>query len=839
MLDPCVMFVSCLAEPTADFRRTQANLWSSSFSSTPAAPTCGPVEIGFSRIAPFQNADGCAAAASIGVDLSTTFGGGGPVTEVTAGGIPVSATTQYGDIIGRHSRADGVNRFYGVRFGATTSGANRFKAPQTPASWSTPQQAITHTGCAQWSGSAPAWSGSPGWLGSEDCLFLSIVTPNAGVPGIPSNAAANTYPVQFWIYGGGFAAEAPPFYMWKDDFYVSGSSNLGYLPQSGKGVSAFVNYRVNFLGGLSHPALRGGISGSTQSGNWGIQDVHAGLVWVQNNIGNFGGDPTKVTIQGESAGATTVVSIVTSPLFYPPNVPAALFRGAIAQSVWPMMDNGVAFSQNVRDVAGNAMAWATQCSTVYDSSSTASAADLAAIAACLRSPSTDMAEALQAGFTEGSGAVTSAVYSAFETANGGTGVMTYINWQTYGYSPCVDGYVWTKAPKDHAIDGVGTSVHLIVGNNANEESLFAPSYVGLNTPSYIYNNGYFYAMYGNQLSHLSTAIDFVTVGNSMPTTVLQNLPYYTAVTDDWQRQTQQLDDGYFSANIALIFDTFSAQPGRAANSLFRFVFAEPNGPNQKPFMGTPHTAELNYVWGLYAMGKNYAIDLLVQGTTPKTVYTAAQIAMGDTIQKYWANFIHTGSPTVTNMNAPVWEGITVADKHTMVFQSSVHHGAMLDPCVMFVSCLPEPTADFRRSQSTLWRSSFAETPVQPSCSGAIDIGFSRIAPFQNADGCAAAADIPSPSPAISSPSPPASLSVAPPSQSPSSASSSPSFSSRRGNCGAGCKAAFFSGGLGVSAVVLLVAYFSFHGSRPGGKRTDVTSIVSPAVEMKSAAGEWA
>ena len=509
------------------------------------------------------------------------------------------------------------------------------------------------------------------------------------------------------------------------------------MPQT---VSAFVNYRVNFLGGLSHPALRGGISGSTQSGNWGIQDVHAGLVWVQNNIGNFGGDPTKVTIQGESAGATTVVSIVTSPLFYPPNVPAALFRGAIAQSVWPMMDNGVVFSQNVRDVAGNAMAWATQCSTVYDSSSTASAADLAAIAACLRSPSTDMAEALQAGFTEGSGAVTSAVYSAFETANGGTGVMTYINWQTYGYSPCVDGYVWTKAPKDHAIDGVGTSVHLIVGNNANEESLFAPSYVGLNTPSYIYNNGYFYAMYGNQLSHLSTAIDFVTVGNSMPTTVLQNLPYYTAVTDDWQRQTQQLDDGYFSANIALIFDTFSAQPGRAANSLFRFVFAEPNGPNQKPFMGTPHTAELNYVWGLYAMGKNYAIDLLVQGTTPKTVYTAAQIAMGDTIQSYWANFIHTGSPTVTGMNAPTWSGITTTEKHTMVFQSSVQHGAMLDPCVMFVSCLAEPTADFRRTQANLWSSSFSSTPAAPTC-GPVEIGFSRIAPFQNADGCAAAASI--------------------------------------------------------------------------------------------------
>ena len=522
------------------------------------------------------------------------------------------------------------------------------------------------------------------------------------------------------------------------------------MPQT---VSAFVNYSVNFLGGLSHPALRGGISGSTQSGNWGIQDVHAGLVWVQNNIGNFGGDPTKVTIQGESAGATTVVSIVTSPLFYPPNVPAALFRGAIAQSVWPMMDNGVVFSQNVRDVACNAMAWATQCSTVYDSSSTASAADLAAIAACLRSPSTDMAEALQAGFTEGSGAVTSAVYSAFETANGGTGVMTYINWQTYGYSPCVDGYVWTKAPKDHAIDGVGVAVHLMVGNNANEEALFAPSYVGLNTPSYVLNNWYFYALYGSQLSHQSTAIEWVNAGNAMPTDVLQNLPYYSTIVDPWQRQTNQLDDGYFSANIGIIFDTFSAQTGRAANSLFRYVYGEPNQANAAPFWGAPHTAELTYVWGVYAMGKSGIFDNLVQAYTPKTVYTAEEIAMGSTIQKYWANFIHTGTPNVASMNAPTWSGITATEKHTMVFRSTVRYGAKLDPCVMFVSCLAEPTADFRRAAITLWTSSFASKPDMATCSGPVEIGFSRIAPFQFADNCTAAAGIAPASPAVASPPP--------------------------------------------------------------------------------------
>ena len=518
-------------------------------------------------------------------------------------------------------------------------------------------------------------------------------------------------------------------------------------------MSAFVNYRVNFLGGLSHGALRNNVDGNTASGNWGIQDVLAGLTWVQNNIGNFGGDPTKVTIQGESAGATTVMSLVTSPLAYPPNVPAALFRGAIAQSVWPMMDNGVAFSQNVRDVAGNAMAWAMQCTTSY--ASTSVTAEFSAIAACLRTDSVQMAEGVQGGFfpTSQGGYVTTTQWSAFETANGGAGVMTYINWQTYGYSPCVDGYVWTKAPKDHAIDGVGVAVHLMVGNNANEEALFAPSYVGLNTPSYVLNNGYFYALYGSQLSHQSTAIEWVNAGNAMPTDVLQNLPYYSTIVDPWQRQTNQLDDGYFSANIGIIFDTFSAQTGRAANSLFRYVYGEPNQANAAPFLGAPHTAELTYVWGVYAMGKSGIFDNLVQADTPKTVYTAEEIAMGSTIQKYWANFIHTGTPNVASMNAPTWSGITATEKHTMVFRSTVRYGAKLDPCVMFVSCLAEPTADFRRAAITLWTSSFASKPDMATCSGPVEIGFSRIAPFQFADNCTAAAGIAPASPAVASPPP--------------------------------------------------------------------------------------
>ena len=473
-------------------------------------------------------------------------------------------------------------------------------------------------------------------------------------------------------------------------------------------MSVFVNYRVNFLGGLSHPALRNNIGGNTQSGNWGIQDVIAGLTWVQTNIGNFGGDSSRVTIQGESAGATTSMSIVTSPLCYPPNVPAPLFRGAIAESVWPMMDNGAAFSQPVRDVAGNGMVWKMQCSTSY-TSSTLSTSELTSIAACLRTDTVAFAQGIQGGFSEG-GSVTSAQWSAFNTANGNAGAMDYINGQGYGYSPCVDGYVWTKSPRQHVIDGVGTSVHLMVGQNADEEALFAPTFVGVNTPAYISNMGYFYALYGTQLSHTSTVNDVVTVGNSMPQNVIESQPSYTAIKDDWQRQTQQLNDGYFATNIALIFDTFAAQSGRAPNSLFRYVFAEPNGADAVPNLGAPHTGELNFFWGVYAMRKNYAQDLFERSIDPLYTYTPQQNTMGGTIQKYIANFIHTGSPTVANMNAPTWSAISTTEKHTMVFQSSVDFGAMLDPCAMFTSCWSEPMADFRRSQVTMWTSALTSTP---------------------------------------------------------------------------------------------------------------------------------
>lgn len=140
----------------------------------------------------------------------------------------------------------------------------------------------------------------------EDCLFLNVWTA--------ANTASAKLPVMFWIYGGGFN---------------EGSSSVAVYDGAElakKGVIVVsVNYRVGPLGFLAHPELTKE-SEHHSSGNYGLLDQIAALRWVHNNISGFGGDPSQVTIFGQSAGAISVVDLMRSPLA------KGLFARAIAQS---------------------------------------------------------------------------------------------------------------------------------------------------------------------------------------------------------------------------------------------------------------------------------------------------------------------------------------------------------------------------------------------------------------------------------------------------------------------------------------------------------------------------
>ncbi|EIN14742.1 carboxylesterase from carbohydrate esterase [Punctularia strigosozonata HHB-11173 SS5] len=132
-----------------------------------------------------------------------------------------------------------------------------------------------------------------GTPGSEDCLFLNIFTPF--IPG-PETGAASLKPVMFFIHGGAFVGGSG-----NDAIYDGGN-----LASRGDVVVVNINYRLSSLGFL---ALSDGVT----NGNFGIGDITVALSWVQKYISAFGGDPTRITIVGQSSGAAATRALLASP----------------------------------------------------------------------------------------------------------------------------------------------------------------------------------------------------------------------------------------------------------------------------------------------------------------------------------------------------------------------------------------------------------------------------------------------------------------------------------------------------------------------------------------------
>lgn len=189
--------------------------------------------------------------------------------------------------------------YKGVPFAAPPVEDLRWKAPQPVEKWEGVKQVTEFAPSPYQGGNPPAGK-------SEDCLYLNVWTP--------AKSGDDKLPVMVWIYGGGFGGGTTA------DPVCSGVE----LAKKGVVVVA-VAYRVGLLGFLAHPELSNE-SINNISGNYGLLDQIAGLKWVQNNIAAFGGDPTKVTIFGESAGGISVSMLCASPLA------KGLFQRAISQS---------------------------------------------------------------------------------------------------------------------------------------------------------------------------------------------------------------------------------------------------------------------------------------------------------------------------------------------------------------------------------------------------------------------------------------------------------------------------------------------------------------------------
>jgi para-nitrobenzyl esterase len=141
---------------------------------------------------------------------------------------------------------------------------------------------------------------------SEDCLHLNVWTANL--------EGEEPWPVLVWIHGGSNTSGSPT------ELPYDGTK----ITSKGVVVVSF-NYRLNVFGFLAHPALTAE-SDHDSSGNYGLLDQIAALQWIQGNISAFGGDPERVTLFGESAGATNIAYLMSSPLA------SGLFHRALMQS---------------------------------------------------------------------------------------------------------------------------------------------------------------------------------------------------------------------------------------------------------------------------------------------------------------------------------------------------------------------------------------------------------------------------------------------------------------------------------------------------------------------------
>lgn len=207
----------------------------------------------------------------------------------------------------RGEAAGDLDVFRGLPFAAPPLGPLRWKPPARLAPWPGVREATAFgPACLQPRMPAGGIYASELPQLSEDCLTLNIWAP-AGLKGAP---------VTVWIHGGSLAAGSSREAMYDG----TALAKRGIVVVS-------INYRLGVLGYLAHPELSAE-SPDGVSGNYGLLDQVAALTWVRRNIAAFGGDPAKVTIAGESAGALSAMYLMASPLA------KGLFRGAILQSAY-------------------------------------------------------------------------------------------------------------------------------------------------------------------------------------------------------------------------------------------------------------------------------------------------------------------------------------------------------------------------------------------------------------------------------------------------------------------------------------------------------------------------
>src|SRR5580704_18064097 len=244
-----------------------------------------------------------------------------------------------GLVSGIAGTSDDVRVYKGIPYAAPPVGDLRWREPRPASHWDGVRKADEFSAVCMQQQRGPAGASAP--APSEDCLYLNIWTG--------AKSASERRPVIVWSYGGAFTGGAGSVPMYDGNA----------LARKGVVVVTY-NYRLGVFGFLATPELTKE-SGHNASGNYAMMDMATVLRWVQKNIANFGGDPKRVTIDGESAGAMLVSAMVGSP------EGKGLFHRAIAQSgAWMGISIGHMTTLAAAEESGKKLAQAEGAASLAD-----------------------------------------------------------------------------------------------------------------------------------------------------------------------------------------------------------------------------------------------------------------------------------------------------------------------------------------------------------------------------------------------------------------------------------------------------------------------------------------
>ncbi len=245
------------------------------------------------------------------------------LTDINAEQVISRTTVQQGEIEGVVE--DGLGMFKAIPYAKPPVGNLRWKAPVPAEKWKGVYKTDHYAPMPPQRPFGLSPKEATDW--SEDCLYLNVVTP--------ATSMDEALPVMVWIHGGGFITG-----------HYSSPSGVNIAKKGVVFVS--IAYRTGALGFLALPELSKE-SGRGISGNYGLMDQILALKWIKQNIAAFGGDPDKVTIIGESAGAISVSMLCASP------EAKGLFRGAISESggsFCPVADSIYLDNHSIRNMKG-------------------------------------------------------------------------------------------------------------------------------------------------------------------------------------------------------------------------------------------------------------------------------------------------------------------------------------------------------------------------------------------------------------------------------------------------------------------------------------------------------